>query len=126
VCTLPSENPAQLVAADAIKLIGQSGMGGYVDIDDQQDKRMFKLDCFPNPFNSQTTIRYELDQSQNIVLLVYNILGQQVDLLFNGYCPAGQYQVTWPTSRGVPSTGLYFLCLRSGKSQITHKLLYLK
>ncbi|GIV61081.1 T9SS type A sorting domain-containing protein [Rhodocaloribacter litoris] len=52
------------------------------------------LGNYPNPFNPQTTIRFHLDETQPVRLVVYNILGQQVRLLVEGTLPAGVHETT--------------------------------
>jgi len=66
---------------------------------------------YPNPFNPTTTIKYDLPEQANVVLKVYNVLGQEVATLFNGQQQAGFHQANWDghTSSGVTvSSGVYF------------------
>ncbi len=49
----------------------------------------------PNPFNSQTTITFELAQPARVVLEVFNLYGERVKLLFEGPLPAGKYRQSW-------------------------------
>ncbi|NWF49673.1 MAG: T9SS type A sorting domain-containing protein, partial [Ignavibacteriaceae bacterium] len=60
---------------------------------------------YPNPFNPSTVIRYAIPQSGNVKLSVYNILGQEVKVLTEGYKEAGSYEVTFD-GEGLGS-GLY-------------------
>jgi hypothetical protein len=50
---------------------------------------------FPNPVSGSTTISYYLPQNGQIVLAVYNILGNQVDCLVNGAAAEGKHEVEW-------------------------------
>lgn len=71
---------------------------------------------FPNPFNPETTIRYELRSPSQVKLEVYNLVGQLVRTLVDGKMPAGGYTIKWTgdDNRGRPvSTGVYFLKLKT-------------
>lgn len=61
---------------------------------------------YPNPFNASTTIPYVLGQGGDIVLEVYNVLGQRVVTLDQGYREAGVHEVH-VDANGFAS-GLYF------------------
>ena len=67
---------------------------------------------FPNPFNPDTTIKYDLAESADITLQIYNVLGQVVRTLVASEAQnAGRYQIRWNgmDERGVPvSSGVYF------------------
>ncbi len=102
------------------------------DIDDDQaiTPAEFAIDrIYPNPFNPATTIRFALDRTQNIKLIVYNILGQQVRTLADGRHQAGLYEYVWDGSddRGSSvASGLYFARLLGDSDQVTRKMVLLK
>lgn len=71
---------------------------------------------YPNPFNPETNIRFEVPESREgfvtIRLAVYNIAGQLVKTLYSGEIQAGTYQLTWDGRNGAgvrQASGLYFL-----------------
>lgn len=67
----------------------------------------FTLDQnYPNPFNPVTSVRYGLPQRSNVVLVVFNTLGQKILTLVNGIQEAGQHHVTFDGSK--LASGLYF------------------
>jgi hypothetical protein len=65
---------------------------------------------YPNPFNPVTTIQYDLPVSETIDLRIFNHLGEEIDILVQGYQKAGRHQITWHANRH-PS-GLYFYKLK--------------
>lgn len=60
---------------------------------------------YPNPFNSGTTIRYDIENADNVSLIVYDILGNKIVTLVNEYQQAGIHYVNFDAS--VLSSGLY-------------------
>lgn len=79
---------------------------------------------YPNPFNAQTAIEYSLPQDAHVKIVIYNLLGQNVETLFNGNQTAGIHQVTWDASE-VP-TGVYFYRMETGEFTQTRKMLLAK
>jgi len=67
----------------------------------------------PNPFNPTTTISYQVPESGQVTVCVYNSLGQLVSQLVNEVKAAGNYSVTFDGSR--LSSGIYYTVLRAGK-----------
>ncbi len=47
----------------------------------------------PNPFNPDTIIAYALPQGEQVKLVIYNVLGQEIRTLLNAFKPAGNYRV---------------------------------
>jgi len=73
---------------------------------------------FPNPFNPQTSIRYQLAQNADVSLKVYNIMGQEVRTLVNDTQAAGSYQVKWDGKNDVGhqvASGIYIFRLKAGE-----------
>ncbi len=67
-----------------------------VKADAENHPRSFMLyQNFPNPFNPQTRIKYELPQASKVVLKVYNIVGQEICTLVDEVKPAGLFEVVW-------------------------------
>ncbi len=51
------------------------------------------LDCFPNPFNQATTIRFSLPQHSHVTLKVFNVLGREVATLADSPFDAGEHRI---------------------------------
>ncbi len=84
---------------------------------------------YPNPFNPSTTIKFNLPTKSNVIINIYNLLGQQVQQLVNQEYSAGNYKVTWDgtTSDGVKTaTGIYFYRIETDNFMDTKKMLFLK
>ncbi len=84
---------------------------------------------YPNPFNPSTRIQYSVARAGKYEVIVFNVLGQRVKTLFNGYLPAGRYTATWNgvDEAGNPvSSGIYFYTLKGKDVQLTRKMILLK
>jgi predicted GH43/DUF377 family glycosyl hydrolase len=79
---------------------------------------------YPNPFNPTTTIRYGLPHKSQVLLTVYNTLGQEVATLVHGQEEAGSYEVKFD-GFGLAS-GVYFCRLQTGSFMDTKKLVILR
>ena len=82
------------------------------------------LSAYPNPFNPETTIRFELTQASPVTLEVFNIRGQRVDTLLHEPLPASQHSVVWRA--GGLGSGVYLARLRTAEGTTTARLLLLK
>jgi hypothetical protein len=86
-------------------------------------------DNFPNPFNPETTIKYQLPEATDVTLEVYNVVGQLVSTLVAEHQNAGRYVVQWDAANDNGqslSSGIYFYLLQAGDFQKVKKMLLLK
>ena len=115
---------------DPSQLQNPAVVAGVLEL--QSTPREFALhQNFPNPFNPDTTIKYDLAESADVTLQIYNVLGQVVRTLVASEAQnAGRYQIRWNgmDDRGVPvSSGVYFYQISAeGKFQQVQKLMLLK
>jgi plastocyanin len=79
---------------------------------------------YPNPFNPKTTIRFSVPGSQNVVLTVYNVLGNKVATLTDGSQTAGAHEVEFDAST-LPS-GIYYYKMQAGDFVAVKKLTLIK
>jgi hypothetical protein len=70
---------------------------------------------YPNPFNPSTKIKYSVPQKSDVVIKVFDILGNEIETLVEEEKPAGTYELTWNAASaadGLPS-GVYFYQMRA-------------
>jgi hypothetical protein len=91
---------------------------------------------YPNPFNPNTIIKYSIPELSFVTLKIYDVLGNEIEILVNEEKPAGTYEVEFnshsgevrnlSTARqGLPS-GIYFYIIKAGEFVETKKMLLLK
>ncbi|MCB0577710.1 MAG: DUF4331 family protein [Phaeodactylibacter sp.] len=79
---------------------------------------------YPNPFENQTTIRYQVDQPGPVNVSVYDISGRRLDVLANSFQEAGEYQVDWDAAN-YPA-GIYFARAEGAGGQLLQVLKLVK
>ncbi|GIV45475.1 MAG: hypothetical protein KatS3mg036_0293 [Ignavibacterium sp.] len=136
-----SSGPRQVVAIDKfrisltnhsqIKYLFNKGkfdqLTSVKELDEQGEYEPFELhQNFPNPFNNETKIRFTFrsDKQKLVSLKVFNILGQNVKVLFNDFRSAGDYEFDFKTN-DLPN-GIYFLRLEIDNYSQTRKMVLLK
>jgi hypothetical protein len=100
--------------------------GTIVDVSEKMDLPMqFQLhQNYPNPFNPTTTIEFEMPQAERATIRIYDVLGRQVETLFEGRLDIGTHRIVW-NARTIPS-GVYFCRMRSQGITLTIKMLLTK
>ena len=79
---------------------------------------------YPNPFNPETTIRYALPQAGQVHLVVYDLLGHEVEILVDQSKPAGNHTVRF--GAGNLSSGLYVYRLQAQGKTIVRTMILVK
>ncbi|MDP8206878.1 MAG: T9SS type A sorting domain-containing protein [Candidatus Electryonea clarkiae] len=85
--------------------------------------------AYPNPFNPDVNISFDIPVLTNVKLTVYDLLGRTVTTLLNNRTQPGHHTVTWNgiNDSGTPvSSGLYFIRLESDSFSQTRKIVMLK
>jgi hypothetical protein len=72
---------------------------------------------YPNPFNSATIIRWQSESSGYTTIRVYDILGREKALLFDGYKTAGLHDIEFDASKYNLGSGIYFCEIRINGSK---------
>ena len=82
----------------------------------------FKFELFqnyPNPFNSSTCISYQIPQDSWVKLSVFNLLGQEVDVLVNEFQEANEYVINWQPKNLCSGIYIYQLTIESAELKRT-------
>lgn len=79
---------------------------------------------YPNPFIPSTRIHFSLPFSGQIRIVVYDVLGREVDRLLEGHFPTGEHNVTWEAGH-LPS-GVYLYRLITEYGAKSHRALLLR
>lgn len=99
--------------------------GSDIDSPDDLVAREYSLSqCYPNPFNAQTTITIGLPTAGHVSLDIYDILGRKVETLIDGYREAGYHQLTWNADG--QSSGIYLYRVETDNYSATKSMLLLK
>ncbi|MCU7521175.1 MAG: DNRLRE domain-containing protein [Ignavibacteria bacterium] len=109
-------SPELLIVTDNTSAVSESG---------GERPRNFALrQNYPNPFNPSSKITFSVPVAGHVKLKVFNILGNEVAVLVNGYKAAGSYTVEF-NGAGLPS-GVYFYRMEAGRFTDTRKLILAK
>lgn len=92
--------------------------------DKEQNIKDFNMNVYPNPFNPGTTIEYTLPKSSITSVIIYDMLGNEVTRLVDGFKSAGKYELTWFAAN--VSSGIYFCRIMSGNFLESKKMVLLK
>ncbi len=79
---------------------------------------------YPNPFNPSTTIRFALPTDSNVKLTIYNMLGEQVEIVMDEFKQAGYHTVKFNASQ--LATGVYIYQLNAGEFNMVKKMSLIK
>ena len=82
------------------------------------------VDVYPNPFNSTTSISYNINELMQLTLSLYDVNGRMVNVLHDGIVSAGSYQVTYNADN--IESGVYFLELTGNSQQELRKIVLMK
>ena len=103
---------------------GQFEYSKIIEVDLGSPQKFELSQNYPNPFNPSTTIRFTLPQSGNIKLNVYNLLGELVAELVDGFKQAGIHTINFNASE--LESGMYIYRLETPKNSFSRKMILLK
>ena len=101
----------------------------FIDTEQNIDNNIFLkeykiLNVYPNPFNPIATISYVIPKPSNLVVSIYDISGNTIEILKDGYIYPGEYSVQWNGAK-FPS-GIYFINFKTKDYNRTRKLMLIK
>jgi hypothetical protein len=79
---------------------------------------------YPNPFNPSTKFNFDLPENTHVNIVVYDMLGREVEMLVNKDMKAGRYEVTWNAVNA--GSGVYFYKLITSSYTETKKMVLQK
>ncbi|UCF64090.1 MAG: VCBS repeat-containing protein [bacterium] len=97
-----------------------------------QVKYPFEISLFPNypnPFNPNTTISYQMNQPGSVSLRIFDTMGREVRTLYKGQQSAGSYRISWDGRNNAGdsvSSGIYLCQLKSGQTIKSQKLMLIR
>ncbi len=111
------------VYIDQIEFRGMGGVSSFADAEPIPEVYSLSQN-YPNPFNPTTTIEFSLAAASDIRINVYNITGQLVETVADGYYTAGKHAVTWDAA-GYAS-GIYLYRIQAGTFAETKRMVLLR
>ena len=82
-------------------------------------RELLDFRVYPNPFNAKTTVKFDLKTSTHVGVKIFNLAGQELVSLFDGFQTKGEHELDW-NADGL-SGGVYFLCLKTEEGMVTRK-----
>ncbi|RPI13606.1 MAG: T9SS C-terminal target domain-containing protein [Ignavibacteriae bacterium] len=96
--------------SDVVKAMCENGgIFGVKEISSQVPSGYKLYQNYPNPFNPKTIINYQIAMSNNVKLVIYDVMGKEIAVLVNQKQNAGTYEIDWDA--GNYSSGVYFYSL---------------
>ena len=103
----------------------RGGLVSNVEKDRSSIPKDFNLEQnYPNPFNPSTMISFSVPVEGNVVLKIFNAIGQEVATLVNDNLSAGSYSFQWDAKEH--TSGVYFYKLQTSDFTQTQKMILLK
>ena len=123
----PGNSQYGTLMIDDLRIVHQIGLYTYENWVSPQKFKLFPN--YPNPFNPQTRITYQLSKTDRVELIITDIRGRQIIELKNLIESAGLHSIIWNGKDrfGQPvSAGVYFALLKVGNKTSTRKMLLVK
>ncbi len=103
---------------------GKYAYSEVAEIDIKKPVTYFLSQNYPNPFNPSTTIEFSTPERSHVSLKVYDVLGNEVATLVNGWMESTNHKVIFNADK--LASGIYYYTLSAGSFTSTKKLILLK
>jgi hypothetical protein len=94
---------------------------GFISEQDVSEVFASNLNIFPNPVNGKARVDFSVGEDAQVKIIIYNNLGQPVEVLTDKYLEAGRYFSTWDGTR--LADGIYYCRMTIGSEAITKTLI---
>jgi hypothetical protein len=126
--------PLYFINSDSARLFIQQALDAISGIEEistpESPPASFELlNCYPNPFNPSTHIRFILPAAMKIELDIFNILGEKVKTVYSGRLSPGFHKMEWngrDESNHPAGSGVYFVRLRGVDQQGVTRVILLR
>ena len=130
IVVLPENSDQQLFVAEGDFVITEALVANSANFVDVSIVSQYAImSSYPNPFNPQTTISYELYSDSNIEVAIFNLLGQKIATVVNEFAEAGSYSSVWNGQDALgreAASGVYVLKLTTDNEVISNKITLLR
>jgi hypothetical protein len=100
---------------------------GFVSVEEEPSATVYSYSLsqnYPNPFNPATVINFSLPAQSNVKVIVYDALGNQIDVIADGVKSAGSHSIKW--NAGNNASGIYFYKLEADNFVQVRKMILMK
>ncbi len=122
-----TESGSATWSINRVRVVVDSTISSVAELNRPENFRLYQN--FPNPFNPETTLSYDLPRSSDVSVRIYDLSGREVRNWTMAHQIQGHYEIIWngsDNSGAKVSSGLYFYRIRAGQFSETKKMIFLK
>jgi photosystem II stability/assembly factor-like uncharacterized protein len=119
-----NENIVYAVGENGIMLKTTDGGIGIQKISSEVPSSFTLHQNYPNPFNPVTNIKFDIQKSSDVKIIISDVMGREITTLVNEQLKPGTYEVDWDAIN-YPS-GVYFYSLTASDFVETRKMILIK
>jgi predicted outer membrane repeat protein len=122
-------DPVEITVSPAETVTVNFSMEPEVSADDPLSQTFLDKGNYPNPFNPDTYINFQLKESSLINLEIYNARGQMIRTLLQENLPSGEHSILWngkDEQGNTLNSGIYFYRIQSASTTSVNKMILMK